>query len=97
VGFLYLYYLFIYKYSNLFFKQEVYEDDIGDMLVQEQSDPDTSDQEKNSKRNMITRDIEQVWCLSVGIIVIIFYIIKILMFSNQTMCTNDEQVLRRKL
>jgi hypothetical protein len=80
----------------LFFKLEVYEDDIGDMLVQEQSYPDKSDQEKNSKRNVITKDIEQVWCLSVGIIMIIFYIIKILMFSNQTMCMNDEKVLRRK-
>jgi hypothetical protein len=45
---------------------------------------------------VITKDIEQVWCLSVGIIVTIFYIIKVLMFSNWTMCMNDEQVLRRK-
>jgi hypothetical protein len=74
--YIYIIYLFIYKYSNLFFKLEVYEDDIGDMLVQEQSCPDKSDQEKNSKRNVITKDIEQVWCLSVGIIMIIFYIIK---------------------
>jgi hypothetical protein len=69
----------IYLFTNIlicFFKLEVYEDDIGDMLVQEQSCPDKSDQEKNSKRNVITKDIEQVWCLSVGIIMIIFYIIK---------------------
>jgi hypothetical protein len=40
-------YLFIYKYSNMSFKQEVYEDDMGDKLVQEHNDLNTSDQEKN--------------------------------------------------
>jgi hypothetical protein len=40
-------YLFIYKYSNMSFKQKVYEDDMGDKLVQEHNDLNTSDQEKN--------------------------------------------------
>jgi hypothetical protein len=79
--FLYSYCLFVYRYSNLFFKQKVYEDGIGYMLVQEQSDIDTSDEEKNCKWNVVTKDIEQVWWFSVGIIVIIFDIIKYLCFS----------------
>jgi hypothetical protein len=70
--FLYLYILFVYKYSNLFFKQEVYEDDIGDMLGQEHNDLDTSDQEKNCKQNVVTKYIDKVWYFSVDIIVIIF-------------------------
>jgi hypothetical protein len=70
--FLYSYILFVYKYSNLFFKQEVYEDDIGDMLGQEHNDLDTSDQEKNCKRNVVTKYIDKVWYFSVDIIVIIF-------------------------
>jgi hypothetical protein len=56
----------------LFFKQEVYEDDIGDMLGQEHNDLDTSDQEKNCKRNVVTKYIDKVWYFSVDIIVIIF-------------------------
>jgi hypothetical protein len=73
--------LFIcYKYSNLSFKQKVYEDDIGDRLVQEHNDLNTSDQEKSCRQNVVTKDIEQLWYFSVGIIVIIFYIIKYLCF-----------------
>jgi hypothetical protein len=35
--------LFIYRYSNMSFKQEVYEDDMGDRLVQEHNDLNTFD------------------------------------------------------
>jgi hypothetical protein len=45
---------------------------MGDRLVQEHNDLNTSDQEKNCKRNVVTKDIEQVWYFSIGIIVINF-------------------------
>jgi hypothetical protein len=45
---------------------------MGDRLVQEHINLNTSDQEKNCRRNVITKDIEQVWYFSVGIILIIF-------------------------